>query len=69
MYEQVTDYTTVGQNPLAFIRYYNSMAMRVTLATELGRNWRTTMIVICGLFRLRKSTPNAPMARISVSCL
>ena len=26
MYEQVTDYTTVGQNPLAFIRYYNSMA-------------------------------------------
>src|SRR5579883_1461977 len=40
VYEQVTDYTTVGQNPLAFIRYYNSMATQDTLATSLGRNWR-----------------------------
>ena len=41
MYDQVTDYTTVGQNPLAFIRYYNSMATTNTLATALGRNWRS----------------------------
>jgi RHS repeat-associated protein len=40
VYEQVTDYTTVGQNPLAFVRYYNSMAVLDTLATGLGRNWR-----------------------------
>jgi len=41
VFEQVTDYTTVGQNPLAFIRYYNSMATPDTLATGLGRNWRS----------------------------
>ena len=41
MYQAVTDYTTVGQNPLAFIRYYNSMATPDTLATALGRNWRS----------------------------
>jgi RHS repeat-associated protein len=41
MFEQVTDYTTVGQNKLAFIRYYNSMATPDTLATALGRNWRS----------------------------
>jgi RHS repeat-associated protein len=41
VYEQVTDYTTVGTNPLAFIRYYNSMASGNTPAKELGRNWRS----------------------------
>jgi RHS repeat-associated protein len=41
LFEQVTDYTTVGQNPLAFIRYYNSMATSNTLATTLGQNWRS----------------------------
>lgn len=41
MYDQVKDYSTVGANPLAFIRYYNSMAVPDTLATELGRNWRS----------------------------
>lgn len=41
MYEQVTDYRTVGQNPLSFVRYYNSMATPDTLATGLGRNWRS----------------------------
>ncbi|MBV8978160.1 MAG: RHS repeat-associated core domain-containing protein [Alphaproteobacteria bacterium] len=41
MYQQVTDYATVGQNPLAFIRYYNSMATPDTLATSLGPNWRS----------------------------
>src|SRR6185437_267781 len=40
VYQQVTDYTTVGQNPLSFVRYYNSMAVADTLATGLGRNWR-----------------------------
>ena len=41
MYEAVTDYSTIGANPLAFIRYYNSMATVDTLATGLGRNWRS----------------------------
>lgn len=41
MFEEVTDYATVGQNPLSFIRYYNSMATPDTLATGLGRNWRS----------------------------
>jgi RHS repeat-associated protein len=41
MFEKVTDYTTVGQNPLSFIRYYNSMATPDSLATDLGRNWRS----------------------------
>lgn len=40
MYETVTDYTTVGQNPLAFIRYYNSMATADGYATTLGPKWR-----------------------------
>jgi RHS repeat-associated protein len=41
MFEQVIDYSTVGANPLAFIRYYNSMATPNALATDLGRNWRS----------------------------
>jgi len=41
MYEEVTDYSTVGQNRLAFTRYYNSMATPDTMATTLGRNWRS----------------------------
>ena len=41
MFDQVTDYTTVGQNKLAFIRYYNSMQMPGTLAKTLGVNWRS----------------------------
>jgi hypothetical protein len=38
--ETITDYTTTGQNPLAFIRYYNSLATTDPYATELGSNWR-----------------------------
>ena len=34
------DYSTVGQNPLAFTRYYNSMAVPDTYAVALGSNWR-----------------------------
>lgn len=40
VFEQVLDYTTVGQNPLAFIRYYNSKTTMDTLATTLGVGWR-----------------------------
>jgi RHS repeat-associated protein len=42
---QFADYTTAGQNPLAFMRYYNSRANAsgiVTLAGTLGVNWRST---------------------------
>lgn len=41
---QFTDYKTQGQNPLAFTRYYNSRGNAsgiVTLAGELGVNWRS----------------------------
>lgn len=41
MFEQVTDYETAGQNKLGFVRYYNSIATPDTLATALGRNWRS----------------------------
>lgn len=42
---QVTDYTTVGQNPLVFGRYYNSRGNAPNLTTfagSLGVNWRST---------------------------
>jgi RHS repeat-associated protein len=41
---QFTDYTTAGQRPLAFTRYYNSRGNAsgiVTLASTLGVNWRS----------------------------
>jgi len=42
MYEQVTDYTTVGTNPLALTRTYNSMSYTRNLyPTLMGPNWRT----------------------------
>jgi len=49
MYEEITDYATSGQNPLTFIRSYNSMGNNITvngttvttLATSLGVNWRS----------------------------
>jgi RHS repeat-associated protein len=40
MYEWKQDYSTVGQNPLPFIRYYNSMSAPDTYAVALGSNWR-----------------------------
>jgi len=42
MFEQVTDYTTVGQNPLSFTRYYNSQSFYTFNASSfgmLGPNW------------------------------
>lgn len=45
MFEQAADYTTAGQNPLTFTRYYNSQgntAPVATLASSLGVNWRST---------------------------
>ena len=36
----VPDYSTVGQNPLAFTRYYNSFTTPDTYAVALGSNWR-----------------------------
>ncbi|MFZ3326176.1 MAG: DUF6531 domain-containing protein [Methylocella sp.] len=41
LFEQVQDYATAGQNPLAFTRYYNSMATPDTYAVTMGQNWRT----------------------------
>ena len=42
LYENVTDYTTVGTNPLALVRSYNSMSYtRNGYATLMGPNWRT----------------------------
>jgi YD repeat-containing protein len=40
MFSVAEDYSTVGQNPLAFIRTYNSMANSATYATSMGSNWR-----------------------------
>jgi YD repeat-containing protein len=43
MFYQATDYTTAGQNPLAFTRSYNSRGNIgvTTLAKTLGINWRS----------------------------
>lgn len=40
MFEQVTDYTTTGPNPLRFVRYYNSKAGPLADAQTMGMNWR-----------------------------
>jgi Domain of unknown function (DUF6531) len=45
VFDQVADYSTIGQNPLQFARYYNSMGNATgmnTYATTLGVNWRST---------------------------
>ncbi len=42
MFLSVPDYATVGQNPLAFTRYYNSFSVPDTYAVTLGSNWRHT---------------------------
>ena len=42
LYKEVTDYTTVGTNPLALIRSYNSQSYTRNLyPTLVGPNWRT----------------------------
>jgi RHS repeat-associated protein len=41
VFEQVTDYTTFGQNPISFVRYYNSLGVPNTFSSELGVNWRS----------------------------
>jgi YD repeat-containing protein len=55
VFYSVTDYATAGQNPLSYIRYYNSLGslptqvqlpvagvvLSSTLATEAGGNWRS----------------------------
>jgi RHS repeat-associated protein len=41
VFEKVTDYETAGQNKLNYIRYYNSLSVTSTLASELGANWRS----------------------------
>jgi YD repeat-containing protein len=41
MFERVSDYATAGQNPLAFVRTYNSQSPSTVYATELGPNWRS----------------------------
>jgi RHS repeat-associated protein len=41
---KTTDYTTVGQNPLTFTRYYNSMGNApgvATFADTIGTDWRS----------------------------
>ena len=41
VFDQVTDYETVGPNKLSLIRYYNSTTIPSTSATSMGTNWRT----------------------------
>jgi RHS repeat-associated protein len=72
-FEQVTDYTTAGQNPLAFIRYYNSMATADTLATTLGRNWRSNydrylhIISPSAIYGVEAERPNGQVINFSSS--
>jgi RHS repeat-associated protein len=41
VFEAVTDYQTAGQNRLDYTRYYNSLTVAYTFASELGTNWRS----------------------------
>jgi YD repeat-containing protein len=41
VFEEVTDYQTAGQNPLAFMRYYDSAGGGFAFASSLGPSWRT----------------------------
>ncbi len=41
LYETVVDFSTAGQNQLTFARHYNSLPVPNTLATTLGRKWRS----------------------------
>jgi len=41
LFEKATDYTTTGANPLAFIRYYNSLLSSQTQAFSMGPQWRS----------------------------
>jgi RHS repeat-associated protein len=42
LFEQATDYTTAGQNPLSLIRYYNSAFVNpASYAVTLGGKWRS----------------------------
>jgi uncharacterized protein RhaS with RHS repeats len=41
VFEEVNDHETTGQNKLSYIRYYNSLSVASTLASELGSNWRS----------------------------
>ena len=41
LFEMITDYQTSGQNPLAFVRYYNGRAGSIAIAATLGLNWRS----------------------------
>ena len=41
LYEQITDYATVGANQLALTRYYNSGPSPTTFATSWGSHWRS----------------------------
>ena len=49
IFRQETDYTTAGENPLTFKRYYNSLGNTaeiagvniITYATSMGTNWRS----------------------------
>ena len=42
MFYAVSDCVTSGQNPLRFVRYYNSRATSGTFAASLGSSWRTS---------------------------
>lgn len=42
LFEEITDYTTSGANPLRLTRFYNSLSLRRSLyPTLIGENWRT----------------------------
>lgn len=41
VFEEVSDYSTVGANQLSFVRYYNSGASSGTVPTLMGTHWRS----------------------------
>ena len=41
VYDETTDYETLGPNKLSFIRYYNSLAKINSVPPALGQNWHS----------------------------
>jgi YD repeat-containing protein len=70
VFEEVTDYQTTGQNPLAFRRYYNSAGGGFAFASTLGPNWRTPYdryIQIPSTYRIAAERPDGQIVAFTLN--
>jgi RHS repeat-associated protein len=68
VFDKIIDYQTSGQNKLSFIRYYNSLGVPNTFASELGVNWRSNYdryVYILGPGRIVVERPDGQLLNFS----